>query len=481
MASVGPQYEFYSAGAVGNATDVAALGSGSFVVGYGYGGAAYAKVGIVSGDAISFGPEKYLGAAGTTYIRAVKLDPTHVAFVWDDEGVAIRIVAGIVSGTDITLGSVDSISGSYSFMDAAATDSTHFVLAYRDGTSAGKAYVVHVSGTTVSKGGVVTFFGSNFIDACVAAVSSTKVVVGYLEVSGWTGKAKVGTVAGVDITFGSEATFESSAMPGYPVMADGLGDGSRMVIAYACSSPSGVRAVVGTVSGTTVSFGTTVLLATMSAATYLDVSALSSTRIMVAYLDAYNADPALRQARAKEGTVSGTDITFGPASDPFGPPNIGAADFLGTSALSSTAMVVSYKDGSDAGHGTANVVTHSTAWATEPSDSVALADDAAVAYSHAVAVASDPAGVPMSASPNDEDGSGNGTTPFSRRYADGAGITITAPAKSGSRVFLEWRDGGGNTLSSSRALVATVNGVKAYTAHYEFAGDSADDYLVASP
>ena len=101
-------------------------------------------------------------------------------------------------------------------------------------------------------------------------------------------------------------------------------------------------------------------------------------------------------------------------------------------------------------------------------------------YQHAVDVASDPSGVLVSASPDDENEEGDGTTPFSRLYVEDAAITLTAPAKSGSRVFLEWRDGGGNTLSSSRALGVTVSGAETYTAHYEFAGDSAGDYLVAS-
>jgi len=102
-------------------------------------------------------------------------------------------------------------------------------------------------------------------------------------------------------------------------------------------------------------------------------------------------------------------------------------------------------------------------------------------YSKTINLASDPSGVSITVSPNDSNGDGDGTTPFSRTYSDSTDVTLTAPAKSGNRAFLEWRDSGGNTLSSSRTVTVTVTTAETYTAHYEFLGDSADDYAVASP
>jgi len=51
-------------------------------------------------------------------------------------------------------------------------------------------------------------------------------------------------------------------------------------------------------------------------------------------------------------------------------------------------------------------------------------------------------GVVITVSPTDENGLGNGTTPFTRIYDDGTQATLTAPASAGGNAFLKWQKDG---------------------------------------
>jgi hypothetical protein len=516
----GAETEFYTANAVYNSA--ATLSATTFVVAYRkpYPSHAAARVGTVSGTDITFGAAtEFVGDDGCNGISVTALSATAFVAAYGDGGFAYGAAkVGTVSGTSITFGTEAAFQSNFTgadFISATALSATAFVVAYRDISDPlyghGRARVGSISGTSITFGAATEFVSANGASRIsVAALSATAFVVAYRDYANPSvaGMARIGTVSGMGITFGAAAEFESAGVEN--ISAAAL-DADRFVVAYSESDASyHGTAKVGTVSGTAITFGA----AAEFLSGYVDsiaAAAWSATTFVVACQDLVDS----ARGKAWNGTVSGTAITFGAETEFLAAG--GGADFNSITTLSGTQFVIAYRDNSDSGHGTAKVGSLSSAWATGPSDSVsaadssaraagkatsdsvsaadssaraagkatsdsvAIADEATVAYSHAVAVASDPSGVPMSASPNDEDDEGNGTTPFSRRYADSAGINITAPAKSGNRVFLEWRDGGGNTLSSSRALVATVDGVKAYTAHYEFAGDSADDYLVASP
>ena len=88
-------------------------------------------------------------------------------------------------------------------------------------------------------------------------IDSNKIVFAYLASS--QGKSKVGTVSGTTISFGSEATFTTNATY-ISSMAyhDAL---DKMILTYRDSGKQQYpTSVVGTVSGTSISFGTPVVL-----------------------------------------------------------------------------------------------------------------------------------------------------------------------------------------------------------------------------
>jgi subtilisin family serine protease len=70
-------------------------------------------------------------------------------------------------------------------------------------------------------------------------------------------------------------------------------------------------------------------------------------------------------------------------------------------------------------------------------------------------------GVNITVTPNDKDGAGSGTTPFTRTYAEFTGVNLNAPATVGSSAFWKWQVDGVDYVQSQFATV-TMN--EAHTA-----------------
>ena len=96
-----------------------------------------------------------------------------------------------------------------------------------------------------------------------------------------------------------------------------------------------------------------------------------------------------------------------------------------------------------------------------------------------ITLQSDPAGLSIIAT-TDIDGNGNGVSPFSRDYTVDTSVSFTAPASASGRVFLEWRNNGGDVVSTSRTLTKTVSEIETFKAFYKFVGDAANNYVIVS-
>src|SRR3989344_3948139 len=175
------------------------------------------------------------------------------------------------------------------------------------------------------------------------------------------GTAVVGTVSGTDISFGAESVFNSASSLYTSVSAL---DSTHVVAVYQdVGNSSYGTAIVGTVSGTDISFGAEAVF-NSAASSYTSVSALDSTHVVAVYRDAGNSD----YGTAIVGTVSGTDISFG-AESVF---NSALSSYPSVSALDSTHVVAVYRDDSNSNYGTAVVGT--VASNTAPSISAGPSD-----------------------------------------------------------------------------------------------------------
>tara|TARA_R110002096_G_scaffold276555_7_gene470602 strand:+ start:53 stop:1516 length:1464 start_codon:yes stop_codon:yes gene_type:complete len=226
--------------------------------------AGWAIVGTVSSTAISFGTRVSFNGAQTLY-SGITFDSNSnkVVIAYMDAGNSNygTAIVGTVSSTAISFGSeavFESATARYMLRGVAFdSNSNKVVIAYMDDDdgNAGKCVVATVSGTSISFGTAVEFAANVTAAAnCVATFDSTsnKMLIAYGDADNSNyGTAKMGSVSGTSISFGSAAVFNAS----YFGFGDAAYDTSadRTVITY--QGPSDKAAyVVATVSGTSVSF-----------------------------------------------------------------------------------------------------------------------------------------------------------------------------------------------------------------------------------
>ena len=315
-------------------------------------------VGTVSGTSISFNNPSIFNNAGTYHIAAT-YDSTNekVVVVYNDNGNNNYGTArvGTVSGNSISFGNENVFQATTTAQTAVTFDSSNgkVVIAYQDYTnsSRGKAVVATVSGTSISFGSATTFnSASTFYNAATFDSSNNKVVIAYQDAGNTDkGTAIVGTVSGTSISFGSEVIFESGRTNWVSTAYDSTN--GKVVIAYEDNSNSSYgTAVVGTVSGTSISFGTPVVFE--SATTNHNKIVYDSTKekVVIAYRDNGNSF----YGTVIAGTVSGTSISFGT------PVVYESATVDHSSAAydsSNGKTVIAYQDGGNSDYGTAVVVS----------------------------------------------------------------------------------------------------------------------------
>ena len=255
-------------------------------------------------------------------------------------------IVGTVTGTGVTFGSAAVFESATSYPNSIAFDSTNgkVVVVYRDvgNSSAGTAVVGTVSGTSISFGTPVVFNAGYTNDMSIAFDSGNgKMVIAYRDQGGNSsyGTAIVGTVSGTSISFGSEVVFESAATSQCAAVYDS--SNGKVVIGYRDDGNSYYgTAVVGTVSGTSISFGTPVVFESAQvehvAATFDATS--GAEKVVIAYYDGGNSD----YGTAIVGTVSGTSISFG---DPLVFNSAATSETGITYDSANDKVVISYKDG----------------------------------------------------------------------------------------------------------------------------------------
>ena len=217
----------------------------------------------------------------------------------------------VVAATSSSVGStVTYNSGSTESKIGAAYDSNSnkVVIAYKDAANSnyGTAIVGTVSGTSISFGTEVVFLSSSNDEGGICFDSTNnKIVISTKDTgSGNDGKAFVGTVSGTSISFGSAVTYETNN-PGRNGIAFDSVSGKVVVFYTEGSSPYEGRCRVGTVSGTSISFGSEVNLSS-NRPNSLEAVFNSDGKLVFAFRDVTNS-----LGKVMVGTISGTSISFG--------------------------------------------------------------------------------------------------------------------------------------------------------------------------
>lgn len=196
-----------------------------------------------------------VGTVETEALSLAKLIPlTSTTFVYFDA--AGNSYVGTVSGSATSLGSPTALGAS--ILEAQPLSSSQFVAALSNGT----AIVCGISVTTITCGDAAAIGSGNFNSiAQIEPLSATAFAVVYSDGANsnqLTGVAA--TVSGTTITAGSAATFNAT-----PFMLSNAGvlSTTSFVVAYTPTGANPIQAdyaVVGSVSGTTLTFGTQAIL-----------------------------------------------------------------------------------------------------------------------------------------------------------------------------------------------------------------------------
>ena len=323
-----------------------------------------AIVGTVSGTSISFGSIVQFEGGQCDYLAATfdsNSNKVVIAFRDISDSNKGKAIVGTVSGTSISFGTpvVISTNNCAHFGATFDSNSNKVVITYRDGSQGGygKSIVGTVSGTSISFGSEVTFNSADtrwMVGAVVFDSTNNKVVISYQDDGDSSkGKTVVGTVSGTSISFGSAVEFEDG-VTGSQLSAAFDSANGKVVISYADSSDSETgKARVGTVSGTSISFGTHVEFTGGGGVSYSSAAYDSTSgKIVVAYRDESN-----NYGKVVVGTVSGTSISFG------SPITFESANsYYITAAFDSSndKVVISYNDADNSYNGASVVFTASS-------------------------------------------------------------------------------------------------------------------------
>jgi hypothetical protein len=333
-----------------------------------------AVVGTVSGSSISFGTPVIFRSARSIYTSAVfDSNSNKVVVSYEDQGGTIigNSNVGTVSGSSISFGAVSSFTSNRPIWVCSAFDSNlnKVVVAYKDvgNLNYGTAVVGTVSGTTISFGSPVVFETANSDNISITFDSSSnQVIISYRDLGNSNyGTSIVGAVSGTSISFGSAVVFSSSATTYNSTVF--CPPENKSVIFYTDNGDSNYgKSVVGSVSGTAISFGTPVNFSNSATGYIAATFDSSANKIAVSYQNSGN----LSYGTVVAGTVSDNSMSF-QSSLVFE-----TADTRYISSAfdaNSNKVVIGYADSGNFSHGTAVVYTTPS---TNSADFIGISDAA---------------------------------------------------------------------------------------------------------
>ena len=243
-------------------------------------------------------------------------------------------------------------AGKYKAVASGAITNGKSVIVNSTGTVSEISSTANAVDASVGSPTVFESAGSTYISATFDS-NSNKVVIAYRDGgnSGY-GTAVVGTISDTSISFGTPVVFESASVEYTSATFDS--SNNKVVISYDDQGNSSYgTAIVGTVSSTSISFGSPTVFNNTGATIYTSATFdPNSNKVVIAYQDQGNS----QYGTAIEGTVSGTSISFSSALV-----FESASSFDVSTDFDSNAnkIVIAYKDGGNSNYGTGIVFSSS--------------------------------------------------------------------------------------------------------------------------
>jgi hypothetical protein len=276
-----------------------------------------AVVGTVSGTSISFGsitkfqPNNTQGMQGLSMAYDTNEDKVLIAYADKDNSTYGTAVVGTVSGTSISFGS-NTVFQSNSIRNIQLgfdNSNNKFLVAYM--RSLPESRVLTVSGTSVSAGSETQLRsdtdGNIRRPDMAFSTSANKFVIVYRDQDQSNkGQYVVGTISGTTPSYGTVADIGSVAMGALIQIAYDASLDKFLIVYFDEDDSNKGKAVVGTLSGTSVSFGTPAVFNDASTLAP-SVSTDGSGNFIIAFTDVGNSD----RKTFVSATVSGTTPSFG--------------------------------------------------------------------------------------------------------------------------------------------------------------------------
>ena len=314
-------------------------------------------------NSVTFGTEVVFEYGNTNKCKAVYVPDTNkivVAYYDYGNNSYGTAIAMSINGTSVSLGSPTVFHSGASFDIAATYDSSsqRVVVAYRDQSNSqqGTARLLRIN----SDNSIDFYDGAVFNNGQTRNISlahdttNNKLVVAYKDADNNNrGIANVGTVdtSNNTISWGSESVFQYSETSDTSTVFDP--STGKILITYSNGGDGQKgKAVVGTVSGTNISFGTAVVFNQNHSYNTNTVYVPKSGQVLVSYRDAASGYSQV----LKTATISGTTVSFG--SSVFLSTSGNNADHGGLAYdTTNNRAFLSYKDSNDSSKGKAVVYT----------------------------------------------------------------------------------------------------------------------------
>ena len=302
-APAGNVHSFTASGAVASGKPVALNSNGT--------------VSQVAGTSESTGSEVVFETAQSYHILPI-FDSSNnkIVIIYTDSGDSNhgKAVVGTVSGTSISFGTPVTFNAATTYSSSGTFDSNSnkVVIVYKDVGDSNKtnSIVGTVSGTSISFGSEATITTNTISESSTTFDSNlNKVVTFYKDTSNSNyGTAAVGTVSGTSISYGTPVVFESAQSSLYQQSSCFDTSSNKTVVVYTDGGNSSHgTAIVGTVSGTSISFGTAVVFHAAGTANSVCAFDTTNNKVVIAYEDTADSE----KGKSLVGTVSGTAISYG--------------------------------------------------------------------------------------------------------------------------------------------------------------------------
>jgi len=288
---------------------------------------------------------------GETYdLDICWIDATHfiISYRDNDDAYKGKVIAGSISGTTITLGTAVTFENGQTYATSVCgMDSTHFVVSFMDADDAYKGKVIAgtLSGTTItiSVDTGVVFENGYTKGTKICSMDSTHFVIAFEDQDdNLYGKVIAGSLSGttITITADSATTFLNERLGSRSICAM---DPTHFIVAYNSFVYPGpyhgyVRA--GSLSGTTITLGSTTTFSTASSWDVI-VCSMDSSHFVIAYRDASD----VNKGKAIAGSLSGTTITITADSGTIF--ESGHTNYVSICSMDDTYFVIAFQDQDD--------------------------------------------------------------------------------------------------------------------------------------